>query len=125
MKTIIKNTKKLALVTGLILASTLTSNITSASTTPANLEKDSTANAKSATIEAEVLEYLEKEETLMLEFKSLNQPTIKVFNHNDELIYEGNAKSKDDIKDKKVLALLLKSDFLMRNGNTSYYKINK
>ncbi len=124
MKTIIKNTKKLALATGLILAAAFTTEIATANST-SEVKKDSTSNAKVATIESEVLEILEKEESLMLEFKSLNQPTIKVFNQKDELIYEGNAKSKDDIKDKTVLALLLKSDFLMRNGNTSYYKISK
>lgn len=125
MKTINNITKKLTLITGIMVGALLLSTNSVSADPTEKAKKDSTANTKIEAVESAVLEYLEKEESLMLEFKALNKPTVKVFNHNDELVYEGFVKDMEDIKDKKLLSLLHKSDFLMRFENTSYYKLNQ
>ena len=122
MKTLNNITKKLTLITGIAMGVLImTTTLVNAEPT----DKDKAAEAKVATLEAEVLAQLEEEENLLAEFKALNLPTIKIFDANDELIYEVTVDNIEDIKDKKVLSLIHQSDFLMSFENTSYYKLHK
>ena len=49
--------------------------------------------------------------------------TVKFFDQNDTLVYEGEIKSGERINDKKLLLLLLDSDFLNNSNITTQYKI--
>ena len=49
--------------------------------------------------------------------------TVKFFDQNDNLVYEGEIKSGEKINDKKLLLLLLDSDFLNDSNITTRYKI--
>ena len=122
MKTLNIITKKLTLITGIAMGVLImTTTLVNAEPT----DKDKAAEAKVAAVEAEVLAQLEEEENLLAEFKAINLPTIKIFDSNDELIYEVTVDNIEDIKDKKVISLIHQSDFLMSFENTSYYKLHK
>ena len=122
MKTLKKIAKKLTLITGIAMGALI---MTTALVNAEPTDKDKAAKTKVAAPEAEVLEQLEEEETLLAEFKALNLPTVKFFDSNDELIYEATVDNIEDIKDKKALSLIHQSDFLMSFENTSYYKLHK
>ncbi len=49
--------------------------------------------------------------------------SVKFFDQNDNLVYEGEIKSGEKINDKKLLLLLLDSDFLNDSNITTRYKI--
>ncbi len=49
--------------------------------------------------------------------------TVKFFDQNNNLVYEGEIKSGEKINDKKLLLLLLDSDFLNNSNLTTRYKI--
>ena len=49
--------------------------------------------------------------------------SVKFFDQNDKLVYEGEIKSGEKINDKKLLLLLLDSDFLDDSNITTRYKI--
>ena len=101
----------------------MTTTLTNAE--PANkMTNDKTAETKEATLQAEVLEQMKEEENLLAEFKALNVPTIKIIDANDELIYQGTVDNMEAIKDKKLISLIHRSDFLMSFENTSYYKLH-
>ena len=85
--------------------------------------KDTTAVDSEAALMAEILEQWEEEENLLAEFKALNPPTVKIFDANDELIYEAVVEDIETTEDKKLLLLINQSDFLMSYANTSYYKL--
>lgn len=51
--------------------------------------------------------------------------TVKFFDQNDNLVYEGEIKSGEKINDKKLLLLLQDSDFLNDSNITTQYKIFK
>ena len=84
---------------------------------------DKKAEAKVAALEAELLAQLEEEENLFAEFEALNLPTVKIFDANENLIYEAIIDDIEMIKDKKLLSLMHQSDFLMSFENTAYYKL--
>ena len=84
---------------------------------------DGAAEAKVAALEAEVLAHLEEQESLLAEFEALNLPVVKIFDANDNLVYETIVDDIEMIKDKKLLSLIHQSDFLMSFENTSYYKL--
>ena len=86
--------------------------------------KDKTTKAEEAALEAEVLKQLMKEENLPVAFEALNPPSVKIFDANDELIYEAIVDDIETTKDKKLLSLIHQSDFLMSYENTSYYKLS-
>jgi len=61
-----------------------------------------------------------------LYYSNLNEDiTVKFFDQNDNLVYEGGIKSGEKINDKKLLLLLQDSDFLNDSNITTQYKIFK
>ena len=124
MKTLNSITRKVTLITGIAMGA-LIMTTTLANAEPNNkITKDEIDKAKEATLEAEVLEQMQEEENLLAEFKALNAPMIKIFNANDELIYQGAVDNMEANEDKKLLSLIHQSDFLMSFENTSYYKLH-
>ena len=124
MKKLNSITKKLTLITGIAMGALITTTSLVFAEPNSNTTKDKTAEAKIAALEAEVLAQLEEEENVLAEFNDLNLPTVKIFNANDELIYETTVDDIKLIEDKKLLSLIHQSDFLMRFENTAYYKLN-
>ena len=86
-------------------------------------KKDEATEAKVAALEAEVLEQLEKEEDVLAEFDHLSLPMVKVFDANNELIYEAVVDDIEMIQDKKLLSFIHRSDLLMNFENISYYQL--
>ena len=124
MKTLNSITKKLTLITGIAMGAIILTT-TLATAEPIKKEvTDKTAAAKEAALEAEVLVQLEEEENFLAEFKSLNLPTVKIFDANENLVYEATVDDVELIQDKKLLSLMHQSDFLMSFENTSYYKLH-
>lgn len=127
MKTINTITQKLTLITGIIMGALILTTTVANAEPKNNHKKEAKKVVKKeiATAEAEILVQMEQAENLMDEFKALNVPTIKIFDTKDNLIYEGVVDNVDAIKDRKILSLIHKSDFLMSLENTSYYKLNE
>lgn len=124
MKKLKSITKKLTLITGIAMSALIMTTSLVFAEPNRKTTKDKTAEAKIAALEAEVLAQLEEEENILAEFNDLNLPTVKIFNANDELIYETTVDDIELIEDKKLLSLIHQSDFLMRFENTAYYKLN-
>jgi len=52
--------------------------------------------------------------------KDIEEPAFKVFNNNDQLVYETR-----NSKDEKLLQLIKTSDFLTEVNKISYYKLSR
>ena len=50
--------------------------------------------------------------------------TIKIYNYQDELVYE-SARKRTDAPDIKLVKLLNKSDYLVTNDKISYFRLNE
>ncbi len=125
MKKINTITRKVTLATSILFGTLLfSSTIANANPTNKNEEKKE-ATSEATIVEAEVMDYLENEDSFVAMFKALNAPTVKVFDKNDALIFSGKVADLNNIKDKKVLSVIHKSDFLMQLDNTAYYKLQQ
>ena len=125
MKTLGRITKKTSLITGIALgALILATTFVNAATKGIMTDDKITEAKKVAALEAEVLVLMEAGDNLLAEFNVLNPPTVKIFDANNELIYEGVVDNKEITDNKKIITLLHRSDFLMKFENTSYYKLH-
>lgn len=125
MKTLGRITKKTSLITGIALgALILATTFVNAATKGIMTDDKITEAKKVAALEAEVLVLMEAGDNLLAEFNVLNPPTVKIFDGNNELIYEGVVDNKEITDNKKIITLLHRSDFLMKFENTSYYKLH-
>ena len=125
MKTLGKIAKKTSLITGIALgALILATTLVNAETKGIMTDDKITEAKKVAALEAEILVLMEAGDNLLDEFKVLNPPTVKIFDANNELIYEGTVDNNEMINNKKIITLLHQSDFLMKFENTSYYKLH-
>ncbi len=124
MKTFHKITRKITLVAGIVMGALIVSTSLVQAASEKKPKNDKTYEATVAELEMEILEYLQEEEDLIAEFKALNLPTIKIFDANDELVFQATVDDINTIKDKKLRSLLYQSDFLMSFENTSYYKLH-
>ena len=123
MKTFNIITKKLTLIIGMVMGTLILASILAHADPIKKVAKDTTAVNDEAALMVEILEQWEEEENLLAEFKALNPPTVKIFDANDELIYEAVVEDIETTEDKKLLLLINQSDFLMSYANTSYYKL--
>ncbi|MDN5212079.1 hypothetical protein QQ020_08450 [Fulvivirgaceae bacterium BMA12] len=124
MKTFHKITRKITLVAGIVMGALIISTSLVQAASEKKPKTDKTYEATVAELEIEILEYLQEEEDLIAEFKALNLPTIKIFDANDELVFQATVDDINTIKDKKLRSLLYQSDFLMSFENTSYYRLH-
>ena len=125
MKTLGKIAKKTSLITGIALgALILATTLVNAETKGIMTDDKITEAKKVAALEAEILVLMEAGDNLLDEFKVLNPPTVKIFDANNELIYEGTVDNNEMINNKKIITLLHRSDFLMKFESTSYYKLH-
>ena len=125
MKTLGRITKKTSLITGIALgALILATTFVNAATKGIMTDDKITEAKKVAALEAEVLVLMEAGDNLLAEFNVLNPPIVKIFDANNELIYEGVVDNKEITDNKKIITLLHRSDFLMKFENTSYYKLH-
>ena len=124
MKTLDKINRKLTLITGILMGLLVLNSTLAIAATEGKLTDDKSSASEVAIVEAEVLEQMEEEKNLLAEIKAFNEPMIKIFDANDELIYQAAVNSKEDINDQQLLTLIHKSDFLMSFENTSYYKLH-
>ena len=117
--------KEVTLLTGIAM-SALIMTTTLASAEPDNDKvRDKTVEAEVTALKAEVLAQLEATENVLAEFEHLTPPTVKIFNANQELIYEKVVEDIELINDKKLLSLIHQSDLLMKFENTAYYRMGK
>ncbi|MDN5200952.1 hypothetical protein QQ008_06260 [Fulvivirgaceae bacterium BMA10] len=65
-----------------------------------------------------------EEDEIFSEIVSINESTVKIFNTQNELIYEAAIRKIEDVKDDKLSKLMLQSDFIMEHNNTSYYRLH-
>ena len=125
MKTLGRITKKTSLITGIALGALILATTFVNAATKGIITDDKITEAKKvAALEAEVLVLMEAGDSLLAEFNVLNPPTVKIFDANNELIYEGVVDNKEITDNKKIITLLHRSDFLMKFENTSYYKLH-
>ena len=125
MKKLQNITKRIKLITGIAMGALIITS-TLASAEPHNkTPKDEVAETNIKALEAEVLAQLEEDELILAEFEQLNVPMVKIFNANDELVYEAVVDDFEMIKDQKLLSLMHKSDFLMNFENVSYYQLGE
>ena len=115
MKTFNIITKKPTLITGIAMGALILASTLAHADPIKKVTKEKTPEAEEAALEAE---------ELLAAFESLDPPSVKIFNANDELIYEAVVEDIETTKDKKLLSLIHQSDFLMSYENTSYYKLS-
>ena len=116
-------TGKLKLITGIAMGALIMVSSLANAEPNHKTKKDEATEAKVAALEAEVLEQLEKEEDVLTEFDHLSLPMVKVFDANNELIYEAVMDDIEMIQDKKLLSFIHRSDLLMNFENISYYQL--
>ena len=124
MKTFNKITRKVTLITGIVMGALIISTSLVQAEPEKKPKTDKAYEIAIAELEVEILEYLQEEDDLIAEFKALNPPTIKIFNAEDELVFQTIVDDINTIKDEKLRSLIYQSDFLMSFENTSYYKLH-
>ncbi len=125
MKKINTITRKATLISGILFGALLFTSTAFAADPENKKDSKKTTSTETSAIEAEVLDYLEAEDNSLAMFKALNAPTVKVFDHNDELIFTGKVADLNNIKDKKALSMIHKSDLVMKLDNTAFYKLQQ
>ncbi len=124
MKTLKTITNKILLATGIVLGIIIITTTISNAEPIANKNDSTKTKEKSIEmVEMEVLELLENEsDEILAELNLIQEPTIKIYDNNDVLIYAGND---EEGMDASVKVLLHQSDVIMRQNQTTYYKLNQ
>ncbi len=123
MKTINTITRKATLITGIVMGALILSTTFANASEVNKKEAKAKKASQTETVTQEVLNQIELEDNIMAEFKALNLPTVKIFDANDNIVFEGKVKNINDIKEEKVVAKLLNCDFIMSLENTAYYRL--
>ena len=123
MKT--NRTKNLTLFVGIIMASLIIFTFN----TKASTDIDSLRNEKSKNelveIEAELVKEFSDETYDILSDINFYPQEIKIFDTNDNLVYQTCIQDENELKDEKLIRLLIQSDLIMTLDDTSFYTINK
>ena len=115
MKTFNIITKKPTLIKGIAMGALILASMLAHADPIKKVTKDKTKEAEEVALETE---------ELLAAFESQDPSSVKIFDTNDELIYEAVVEDIETTKDKKLLSLIHQSDFLMSYENTSYYKLS-
>ena len=125
MKNLKTITNNFIIATGIVMGLVIISTTFVHANPMDNKNKENTSNSQATQVESELAASWESDDEVLVDLNLPSTATVKIYNQNDELIYESFSAADELDEDKTLVKLMLQSDLLMNNGNTSYYRLSQ